>query len=188
MCEHDNAPYFKEIYVYYCTFIIVEVWHLFASINTSKVLKNNLYIFMIYCVYILLRFAILLVIMNASIWGNRMTMTVKKIDQKVWHFAKCMAILTLILLNLNIPWLCKQLDTDHLASEEANWSGSALFVIKYVIRITSLDQVISLAENYKYPWHLKLFSMTRVKNNLYMSHCIQRCLIYLTGDLQSLVG
>ena len=28
--------------------------------------------------------------------------------------------------------LSKQLDPDQLASEEASWSGSALFVVKYV--------------------------------------------------------
>ena len=35
--------------------------------------------------------------------------------------------LTLALLNKDIPCLCKQ-----CRSEEANWSGSTLFVIKYV--------------------------------------------------------
>ena len=30
------------------------------------------------------------------------------------------------------PVFAKSLDPDQLASEEANWSGSALFVIKYV--------------------------------------------------------
>ena len=32
----------------------------------------------------------------------------------------------------DIPCLSKQCDPDQLASEEANWSGSALFAIKYV--------------------------------------------------------
>ena len=41
-------------------------------------------------------------------------------------------ILTLILLNTTCPVLAKSVDPDQLASEEANWSGSALFVIKYV--------------------------------------------------------
>ena len=46
--------------------------------------------------------------------------------------------LTLVLLNLYMPYLCKQCKAkstgffDQLASEEANWSGSALFVIMYV--------------------------------------------------------
>ena len=40
------------------------------------------------------------------------------------------AKLTLVLLNPDIPWLCKQCRSRSV--EEANWSGSALFVIKYV--------------------------------------------------------
>ena len=45
--------------------------------------------------------------------------------------------LTLVLLNLDMSCLCKQcrsrsVDPDQLAPEEANWSGSTLFVIKYV--------------------------------------------------------
>ena len=37
--------------------------------------------------------------------------------------------LTLVLLNPDIPCLCKQCRSDLLASEEANWFGSALFAI-----------------------------------------------------------
>ena len=40
--------------------------------------------------------------------------------------------LTLILLNTVYFVLANSVDPDQLASEEANWSGSALFVIKYV--------------------------------------------------------
>ena len=40
--------------------------------------------------------------------------------------------LTLLLLNTICPVLANSVDPDQLASEEANWSGSALFVIKYV--------------------------------------------------------
>ena len=40
--------------------------------------------------------------------------------------------LTLLLLNTTCPVLANSVDSDQLASEEANWSGSALFVIKYV--------------------------------------------------------
>ena len=40
--------------------------------------------------------------------------------------------LTLVLLNTYIPVFANSVDLDHLASEEANWSGSALFAIKYV--------------------------------------------------------
>ena len=41
-------------------------------------------------------------------------------------------VLTLLLLNTSRPVLAYSVDPDQLASEEANWSGSALFVIKYV--------------------------------------------------------
>ena len=40
--------------------------------------------------------------------------------------------LTLVLLNPDIPVFANSVDPDQLASEEANWSGSALFAIKYV--------------------------------------------------------
>ena len=40
--------------------------------------------------------------------------------------------LTLLLLNTTCLFLANSVDTDQLASEEANLSGSALFVIKYV--------------------------------------------------------
>ena len=39
--------------------------------------------------------------------------------------------LTLVLLNPDIPAFANSVDPDQLASE-ANWSGSALFVIQYV--------------------------------------------------------
>ena len=40
--------------------------------------------------------------------------------------------LTLVLLNLDIPTFANSVGPDQLASEEAYWSGSALFAIKYV--------------------------------------------------------
>ena len=51
-----------------------------------------------------------------------------------WNEGKSMlyARLTLVLL---ITWIypaIANVDSDQLASEEANWSGSALFVIKYL--------------------------------------------------------
>ena len=48
---------------------------------------------------------------------------------------QCISIvcpLTLLFLNTICPVLANSVDPDQLASEEANWSGSALFVIKYV--------------------------------------------------------
>ena len=40
--------------------------------------------------------------------------------------------LTLLLMNTSCPVLVNSVDPDQLASSEANWSGSALFVSKYV--------------------------------------------------------
>ena len=40
--------------------------------------------------------------------------------------------LTLLLLNTSCPVLANSVDPDQLASAEANWSGFALFAIKYV--------------------------------------------------------
>ena len=40
--------------------------------------------------------------------------------------------LTLLLLNMTCPVLANSEDPDQLASEEANWAGSALFVTTYV--------------------------------------------------------
>ena len=45
------------------------------------------------------------------------------------------------------PAFWNSVDPDQLASEEANWSGSALFAIKKWIYSNSPDQVIWLAEN-----------------------------------------
>ena len=54
---------------------------------------------------------------------------------------------TLLLLNTTCPVLANSVDPDQLASEEANWSGSALFVIKYVNFCQKPDQVVWLAGN-----------------------------------------
>ena len=47
-----------------------------------------------------------------------------------WSYFR--VVLTLFLLNTIGSVLANSVDPDQLASEEANWSGSALFVIKYV--------------------------------------------------------
>ena len=47
-------------------------------------------------------------------------------------FCKFNLLLTLLLLSTTCPVLANSVDPDQLASEEANWSGSALFIIKYV--------------------------------------------------------
>ena len=59
--------------------------------------------------------------------------------------------------------LCKQLDPDQLASEEANWSGSALFAIMWIY-INNLDQVIWLAEFEQV--HEKTYNKKRVTKAL----------------------
>ena len=41
-------------------------------------------------------------------------------------------VLTLVLLNPIYPAFANSVDPDQLASEEANWSGSALFAITYL--------------------------------------------------------
>ena len=53
------------------------------------------------------------------------------------YYDECIALYfrmykTLLLPNMTCPVLANSGDPDQLASEEANWSGSALFVIKYV--------------------------------------------------------
>ena len=40
--------------------------------------------------------------------------------------------LTLVLLNPDIPVFANSADPDQLASGDTNWSGSAMFVVKYV--------------------------------------------------------
>ena len=72
-----------------------------------------------------------------------------------------------------MPCPANCVDPDQLASEEANWSGSTLFFFFFFfffffsfsiwLFINNLDQVIRLAENQKWLWHLNLFSMTGVR-------------------------
>ena len=64
-------------------------------------------------------------------------------------------ILTLLLLNTTCPVLVNSVDPDQLASEESNWSESALFAIKYV-------NFYQKPGSSKWAWHLNVFSMTRV--------------------------
>ena len=50
-----------------------------------------------------------------------------------WYWSDAQSVyLTLLLLNTTCPVLANSVDPDQVASEEANWSGSALFAIKYV--------------------------------------------------------
>ena len=59
-------------------------------------------------------------------WINRnfsLIVTYLALNKKIY--------LTLVLLNPDITCFANSVDPDQLASEEANWSGSALFAIKY---------------------------------------------------------
>ena len=58
--------------------------------------------------------------------------------------------LTLVLLNRMYPAFATSVDPDQLASEEANWSGSALFVLSMWICINNPDQVTWLVKNEKW--------------------------------------
>ena len=49
-----------------------------------------------------------------------------------WLPKNALQRLTLHLLNTTCPVLANSVDPDQLASEEANWSESVLFVIKYM--------------------------------------------------------
>ena len=63
-----------------------------------------------------------------TVQGNNADM---EIYTSFFYFFEKFQILTLVLLKPDIPCLCS-VNPDQLGSEEANWSGSALFVIKYV--------------------------------------------------------
>ena len=54
-------------------------------------------------------------------------------------------LITILLLNTTCPVLANSLDPDQLASSEAHWSGSALFVFNMFISIKNPDQEIWLA-------------------------------------------
>ena len=68
----------------------------------------------------------------------------------------CIIKLTMVLLNPDMPWfywtqICPDFanssNPDQLASEGANWSGSALFVIKYVNSYQTLGSSNLMADN-----------------------------------------
>ena len=77
-------------------------------------------------------------------------------------------LLALLLLNTAGPVLANSVDLDQLASEEAKQTDLDLHCLSLNmwISIKNPDEVIWLAGNYKWAWHLNLFSMTRVKITL----------------------
>ena len=74
----------------------------------------------------LLRFFIILVICSLQVTSK----TSVKFDEHSFSQFRRKYPLTLLLLNTTCPVLANSVDPDQLASE-ANWPGSALFVIKY---------------------------------------------------------
>ena len=89
--------------------------------------------------------------------------------ERSWKATKCIqGPLTLVLLNLDMPCLCKSVDLHHL---EAKWSSYALFDIYYVnlYQQPGSDNLISwklevcvLGVGWGGGCHLNLFSMARV--------------------------
>ena len=55
---------------------------------------------------------------------------------KIWFLISLrkldLPLLTLVLLNPDIPAFANSVDPDQLTSEEANWSGPTPFAIQYV--------------------------------------------------------
>ena len=70
---------------------------------------------------------------DLSVWLH----TVNKVFTKFYNWTHSITFvmqnkLTLLLLTTTCPVLANSVDSDQLASEEANWSGYAPFVIEYV--------------------------------------------------------
>ena len=88
----------------------------------------------------------------------------------VWILSCAKRKLTLVLLNPDIPFLCKQCRSrsgsalDQLASSEANWSGSALFAINYVILYQQSGSSNLVGWKLEVGVASYLFSRTKVKN------------------------
>ena len=104
------------------------------------------------------------------VFPSRMTVRTQHVlsqDQSVlckpsymWFMAEFYS-LTLILLNLICP-VCKQCrfrSSLKPADLDLHYLSFSIWLC-----VKNLDPVIWLADNYKWTWHLNLFSMTRVKN------------------------
>ena len=77
--------------------------------------------------------------------------------------------LTLLLLNTTCPVLANSVDPDQLVPTDL---GLLYLSLNIWLSIKNLDQVIWLAGNLKWAWHLNLFSMTRVNTplSLHITH------------------
>ena len=68
----------------------------------------------------------------ANMYPMKMHMYKGTFPDVVAQYSSSHWALTLLLLSTTYPVLANNVDPDQLASEEANWSRSALFAIKYV--------------------------------------------------------
>ena len=66
------------------------------------------------------------------------------------------------------PAFANSVYSDQLASEEANWSGSALFANKYMNLYQQSGSNNLTGWNLKWAWHHNLFSITRIKILVYL--------------------
>ena len=67
-----------------------------------------------------------------SVWSGTALFAQVYLPPNLGKYSTNWLQLTLVLLNPDIPCFANSVDPDQLASEEANWSGSALFAIKYM--------------------------------------------------------
>ena len=74
---------------------------------------------------------------------------------------------TLLLLNTACPVLVNSVDPDQLASEETNWSGSALFVFKYVNFYQKPESSNLIGWKLEVGGHLNLFSKANVTTQMH---------------------
>ena len=71
--------------------------------------------------------------LSVSTLYRKSTLTYIMYNQpNAYRIQRYLWILTLLLLSTTCPVLANSVDPDQLASGDSNWSGSALFVIKYV--------------------------------------------------------
>ena len=77
--------------------------------------------------------------------------------------------LILVLLNPDIPCLCKQCR----ARSVGFWRSQLIWICTVChckLCISSLDQVIWLAENYRWAWHLNLFSLNGLREVTFQNY------------------
>ena len=120
-CPNKTAYYYQGLY-FYC----LHDWH---NNSLSGQLHTHLLCYKSTCSCILLNcceamsFILMKTLQNSYCNASRVFLT-----QIIFNIIT----LTLLLLSTTCPVLANSVDPDQLASEEANWSGSALFVIKFV--------------------------------------------------------